>query len=77
MTVEDCIAMSEDGDWYAFPGSLTRSQVIDAIAEGDWRAALNAFAFTRGHVFESAPGWWQDCGPDDACAVPAWIVRRK
>lgn len=87
MDVSDCIAMSEDGDWYAFPASAKRSEVISAIAAEatDWWDVLHAFSVSKGHVYEASEhdptglpaGWWFECEHDYPGAVGAWIARRR
>lgn len=67
--------MAEDGDWYAFPGDWRRSQVIEAISDGlGWLEALRTFHVKQGFVWQSEPGWWQECQRDDAGAVPCWLA---
>jgi hypothetical protein len=80
--IEDCIAMSEDGDWLAFPEELTRGQVISALADGgEWIFVLQAYVFSRGYVRATitdwGEGWWEQCDADAPGAEAAWIVRRK
>jgi hypothetical protein len=90
VSIEDCIAMSEDGDWYAFrrDGSTSRPQIMAAVCrDGEehgaaWFEILEAFRGVRvGWVTESEEnpgiGWWSECDHDTPGAVPAWIVERK
>lgn len=82
-SVEDCLAMSEDGGWLAFPSSWTRGQVISAVAsDSDWMHVLHAFRVKRGFVFQGYNpdeqcAWYTECEETDADAIPAWIVNRK
>ena len=81
--IEDCLAMSEDGEWIAFPAEMTRGQVIAAVAsDSDWWTVLHTFRVKAGHVFqglgpEGEPGWYTECEETDADAIPAWIVKRR
>lgn len=78
MMIEDCIAMSEDGSWYAFPAEASRAQVITALAhESSWIEILQAFHVKRGWVWESEPGWFEQCAETDADAKPVWIAKAR
>jgi hypothetical protein len=76
--IEDCIAMSEDGDWYAFPIESKRSEVISALAQGSsWLDVLREFHVRKGYVWESKPGWFEECSADDAGAVQVWVAKGR
>jgi hypothetical protein len=85
--IEDCIAMSEDGDWYAFhrDGVIRRPQVMAAIARqdgwDDFHEAITTWRVRVGWVVESdeypGRGWWSQCDFDTPGAVPAWVVTRR
>lgn len=81
-SVENCIAMSEDGDWYAFPHDFSRADVIGALA-GDhngWRAVLREFHVKRGYVVQGlhgAEGWYFEAQAGDADAILCWIAKRR
>jgi len=84
MMIEDCIAMSEDGDWYAFPGTATRAQVISAIASEDssWMEVLRTFHVKQGFVVEEGDDplddkWYWQCEADTPGAIPCWIAKRR
>lgn len=79
--VSDCIAMSEDGAWYAFPAGWTRGQVIGALAEdSDWWSVLHSFHVKQGHVHHAeVSDWWYTAAPGCECdtCTPCWIVTRR
>jgi hypothetical protein len=81
--MSDVVAMSEDGDWMAFPDELTRGDVISAVAtETSWWAVLRGYTVRRGYVREAhddywGEGWWEQCEAWDAGARRVWIVRRN
>jgi hypothetical protein len=89
VNVEDCIAMSEDGDWYAFrrDGSTSRPQIMAAVCrDGEehgaaWFEILEAFKVLAGFVCpdpEMGEGHWKQCAHlHRPGAVPAWIVERR
>lgn len=80
--IEDCLAMSEDGDWFAFPKTMTRGQVMSALAgDYDWWEAVHAYRVRAGHVHEEVgnPGYWHEVTDGVVChlCVPCWIVRAQ
>lgn len=76
--IEDCIAMSEDGDWYAFPAAASRAQVITALAQGSsWLDVLREFHVKQGYVWENPDGWWFECAETDVGATRAWIAKAR
>lgn len=88
--MSDCIAMSEDNDWFAFPKTMRRGQVMASLARsaedigyGDWHWFLTHFRILAGYVHPvPAPDgygepWHAECKATDAEAIPAWIVRAK
>jgi hypothetical protein len=86
-SVEDCIAMSDDGGWIAFPrdGQIRRPQVMAAIAANlggyDFHEAITRWSIRVGWVVESEEyperGWWSQCDYDTPGAVPAWVATRR
>jgi hypothetical protein len=81
-SIEDCLAMSEDGTWLAFPGEMTRGQVVGAMAaeDGSWLGTLRAFTIKQGFVFQgvqNGDAYYWECEQTDADAIPAWIVKRR
>lgn len=89
LSIEDCIAMNETGDWFAFhrDGTLSRPMVMAAIARSmdddgyTWHEALMRYRCRIGWVVESEEyperGWWSQCDYDTPGAVPAWIVSSR
>lgn len=82
VSIEDCIAVSEDFDWFAFPAEYTRGQVIGALAAEDssWFDTLRRFQVKRGYVVQGVQdggAWYWEAEEGDADAIAAWIVRRK
>jgi hypothetical protein len=81
LRIEDCIAMSETGEWFAFPATATRGQVISAVAaDSSWFDVLRLFHVKQGFVFQGTQdgeAWYWECDEHDACAIPAWIVKRR
>lgn len=80
---EDCIAMSEDGDWYAFSRTMKRGQVMAALADSclSWWDAIHAYKIRAGFVHVSrfrgpAEREWAECDATDLWAEPCWIVTR-
>jgi hypothetical protein len=89
LSVEDCIAMTDDGGWIAFPrdGQIRRPQVMAALARQSewigygWHEAIVRWRIRVGWVVESdeypGRGWWSQCDYDTPGAVPAWIATRR
>jgi hypothetical protein len=90
LSVEDCIAMADDGGWIAFPrdGTIRRPQVMAALARQSewvggysWRETIETYSIRVGWVVESEEyperGWWSQCDYDTPGAVPAWIATRR
>lgn len=81
--IEDCLAMSEDGDWFAFPEGMTRGQVIGSLSDdSSWFEVLHEFHVKRGFVFqglgpEGEGGWYTECEQGDADAIACWIAKRR
>jgi len=86
-SVEDCIAMSEDGDWFAYPKTMSRGQAMSAVARSAedvgyyaWHETLTRFRVRAGFVRqddEQEPGWWSECSAFASGATPAWIVSAR
>lgn len=86
-TIEDVIAMDEDGEWFAFAKELGRSKAMAAVARSaydvgyyDWSAALTIYRVRAGYMREwddSEPGWFEFCEVDSPGAFPVWIVATK
>jgi hypothetical protein len=79
--VSDCIAASEDQDWWAFPKSMRRGQVMAALArESDWWTVIHETRIHAGYVVErdvdTEGGWWEECREGTPNAVPCWIATR-
>lgn len=84
---EDCIAISEDGDWAAYPKTMKRGQVFSKLAANssvtgmDWWTLTHHYAVRAGHVHEDIgePGYWHEVEDGITCerCVACWIVRRK
>lgn len=81
LRIEDCLAMSEDGDWFAFPANATRAQVIGALAaDSSWLDVLREFHVKQGFVVEGeqdGSAWYWQAEASDAGAIPCWIARRR
>lgn len=80
--ISDCLAMSDDGAWYAFPGELSRGDVITAMTDvsNSWIETLRLFAVKRGHVVQGLQGnesWYWEAEATDVGAIACWIVRRR
>lgn len=85
----DCIAMSEDGDWFAYPKTMTRGQAMSAVARSaddlgyaDWHDTLKRFQVRAGYVYPDNGGtygttWHFECDADHPRAIPCWIVKLK
>lgn len=79
----NCIAMSEDGSWIAFPRALTRGQVMGILAENcmSWWDAIHYYRIRLGyvHVARFQPlghgREWEECLATDLWAQEAWIAR--
>jgi hypothetical protein len=55
-----------------------RSEVISALAQGSsWLDVLREFHVRKGYVWESKPGWFEECSADDAGAVQVWVAKGR
>lgn len=80
LRIEDCLAASECEDWYAFPATATRAQVIGALAaDSSWLEVLREFHVKQGHVVygHEDDGWYWEAEASEPGAIPCWIARRR
>jgi hypothetical protein len=83
---EDCIAMSDDGSWAAYPKTMKRGQVFSHIAQASELHGLDFWTLTHHYTVRAGfvteyphadRGWWTECAAEDVWATPCWILRRK
>lgn len=82
---EPLIAMSEDGDWFAYrKEGLTRSQAMSRVARGaddlgygSWHETLTRYRVLARYVAETTRGWWEEVAPSHPGSTPAWIVCER
>lgn len=88
---EDCIAMSEDGSWAAYPKTMKRGQVFPHIARESYLHGLDMWELTHHYKVRAGfvhhetkartldPEWWYQAAKDCQCAdcIPCWIVTRN